>query len=222
LVHILMFPFNNSLKCVLFLMLFCTKFNSFGQSTHNLKFCSWTKENGLPNNFVNAVEKDKLGFLWIAANDGLCRYNGSNSLKVFRKAENKDSITNGLQSNNIRSLFCDSKGNLWIGTLNGGLTRFNPSTNEWITFQHNPRQKNSLSNNDVLAITEDSKQRIWIGTEDGLNLLNQNASSFTHFKLNKLKNGNPSAKAILTIFEDKKGWIWVGTWAGLSKNNTAP
>jgi len=209
-----MFSYINTVTKFLLFLYFLNPFLGFGQSAHSTIFFNWQKEDGLPSNLINAVEKDKIGFLWIATNDGLCRYNGPNSVEVYRQAKQGDSITNSLQSNYIRSLLCDSKGFLWIGTRYGGLTRFNPSKDKWITFQHEPGKKNSLSNNDILAITEDSKQRIWVGTEDGLNLFNQANETFTQFKLYDTYAKVQTTKAVLSIMEDDKGWIWAGTWSG--------
>lgn len=186
----------------------------FGQSSNNITFSSWQKEDGLPNNHINAISKDKLGFLWIATDEGLCRYDGPNLIKVYKSAEDGASASNSLKSNNIRTLLCDSKGYIWIGTRFGGLTRFHPPTNEWKTFQHDPQQENSLSNDEVLTILEDSKQRIWVGTENGLNLFNPSTSTFTRFRLKNKDNNQLSGKAILTVMEDQQGWIWAGVWAG--------
>jgi len=218
-------PWNYTLKNMiphfriiahLILLFLCFHLVCMGQPSNDTTFSNWQKKDGFPSNNIHAVVKDKLGFLWVATNDGLCRYDGPGVIKVYkqRQPENQDAASNTLQSDNIRALFCDSQGYLWIGTRFGGLTRFRPATNEWQTFRHNPDDENSLSYDEVLTIMEDSKQRIWVGTEDGLNLFNPSLSTFTHFKLNKIKGGSEASKAILTIFEDKKGWIWAGTWAG--------
>ena len=182
-----------------------------GQSSSRTKFSNWQKQDGLPNNNINAVIKDDLGFLWIATNDGLCRYDGPNSFKVFRQPNDENSNGGGLESNKIRSLFKDSKGYLWIGTLFGGITRYHPPTNDWTTYRHDSTLENSLSNDEVLTIFEDSKNQLWIGTEDGLNLFDPETGTFQRFKLNR---GKVQGTAVITILEDLNGWIWVGTWAG--------
>jgi len=189
-------------------------FFGFNQFTNNVTFSSWQKEDGLPSNYIYAIEKDTFGFLWIATNDGLCRYDGPNLIKIYQKQESEQAGKNSLQSNDIRSLFYDSKGYLWIGTRYGGLTSFNPSNNEWKTYRHKPQVKNSLSNDEILVIIEDSNHRIWIGTENGLNLFDRKTETFTQFKLDNTKAKVPTAKAVLSIMEDSKGWIWAGTWAG--------
>lgn len=42
----------------------------------NYNFCHITEEAGLPNNSVTAVMKDSFGYIWVATQDGLARYDG--------------------------------------------------------------------------------------------------------------------------------------------------
>ncbi|MBX2875125.1 MAG: hypothetical protein KTR30_23580 [Saprospiraceae bacterium] len=184
----------------------------FCQVDHNIRFTSITNTDGLPNNSINTIATDDLGFVWIGTNDGLCRYEGPNSIRTYRA--NDPPIEGGLQSSNVRALLLDSKNNLWIGTRLGGLTRFHQASGSWKTFRNDVEDPTSLSNDEVLTITEDSKGRIWVGTEDGLNVYDENADSFFSFKVDSDKPGTLLGKAVLAIFEDDKGWIWVGTWDG--------
>ena len=184
----------------------------FCQSNHNIIFNTINHADGLPHNTVNAIIKDDLGFVWVGTNDGLCRYEASNDIKVFRANDSK--IEGGLQSSSIRTLFLDSKDNIWIGTRLGGLTRFHQPSNTWQTFQNDKNNPSSISSNEILTIIEDSKGRLWVGTEDGLNVFNYETESFISFKANIDEQDALSGKAVVTVIEDKKGWIWVGTWAG--------
>ncbi len=193
-----------------FLLLLCLVYSelSFAQINH-LNFNTWTKENGLPSNLVHAVAKDQFGFLWIGTNDGLCRFDGPEAFKIYRKNDGK--TNNSLQSNYIRSLYNDSEGNLWIGTKSGGVTKFSQSNNTWKTYQYNddPR-KRDLNQSDVLSIFEDSDKRIWVGTEYGLNLYDKTADTFIDFKSNSTQDSIWTST--LAIMEDNNGWLWIGTW----------
>lgn len=182
------------------------------QSNHHIIFNTINHTDGLPHNTVNAIVKDDLGFVWVGTNDGLCRYEASNHIKVFRANDSK--IEGGLQSSSIRALFLDSRDNLWIGTRLGGLTRFHQPSNSWQTFRNDKDNAASISNDEILTITEDSKGRLWIGTEDGLNIFNYETESFVSFKANINEPDALTGKAVLSILEDDKGWIWIGTWAG--------
>lgn len=169
-----------------------------------------TQKNGLPSNYINQIIKDNQGLLWIATNNGLCRYETQDRIKVYQVRADSSTI----HSSNIWTIYADSKDNLWIGTRHGGLTRYHQPTDSWTTFKHNPTDSTSISNNEILSILEDHKGRIWIGTENGLNLFQSKTASFISFQVQK---GNPSAlraKAVLSLLEDSLHRLWIGTWGG--------
>lgn len=196
----------------LFLFYFAFSINLSGQPIDNIFFKNIDKKEGLPSNYVTDVIKDNLGFLWVATNDGLCRYDGPNTIKIFKA----DTILNkdGLRANHIQKIYVDSRDNLWIGTRLGGLTRYHQPSNTWKTFQHSPDIKNSISHNDILSIHEDSQHRLWVGTENGLNLYDYEKEIFTNFLVEENNPYSLKSGAILNIMEDHRGWIWVGTWGG--------
>ena len=70
---------------------------------------------GLPSNTVNRMAEDRYGYLWIATNDGLARYDGRN-YRIWRSED-------GLRDNRIWSVLVDARNELWIGTENAGLVR---------------------------------------------------------------------------------------------------
>lgn len=69
---------------------------------------------GLSQNDVADILQDSYGYMWIATNDGLCRYDGT-EFKIFSIGDA------GLESNLILSLLEDQRGNIWVGTANKGL-----------------------------------------------------------------------------------------------------
>ena len=78
------------------------------------------------------------------------------------------------------SIYEDKRGNLWIcsGFLThkdvGGLNLYNPTTESFIRYQHDPNDPTSLRTNAVLSTFEDSKGNFWVGTvNDGLHLMNR-------------------------------------------------
>lgn len=183
-----------------------------GQINKDIRFTTINNTNGLPGNTITAITKDDLGFIWIGTSDGLCRYEGQNIVKVYRA--NQPEIEGGLENSNIRSLFLDSKENLWIGTRLGGLTKFHQPSATWKTYRNDPNNPQTISNDEILVINEDEKGRIWVGTEDGLNVFDPETEIFTSFKSDK---NNPDAirgKAVLSICIDNQQNIWAGTWDG--------
>ena len=74
-------------------------------------------EDGLSSSTINSIIQDKKGFLWIATENGLNRYDGY-SFKVY--LHNPDD-SSSLSQNFIWSLAEDKDGFIWAGTEGGGL-----------------------------------------------------------------------------------------------------
>src|SRR5437667_3852710 len=72
----------------------------------------WLTENGLPQNTVHSIIQTKDGYVWIATEEGLARFDGV-KFTVFDKQNTPE-----LKSNDIRVLLADRRGALWIGTAN--------------------------------------------------------------------------------------------------------
>ncbi|NRB53901.1 MAG: hypothetical protein HRU41_40000 [Saprospiraceae bacterium] len=109
----------------------------------------------------------------------------------------------GLSVPLIWSTLEDSKGNLWFGTIGGGLSKYDG------TYFTHYTEKEGLSNSIIWSLCEDSKGNIWIGTRGG-GLTKFDGHSFTHFTTEGgLINNN-----IFTLLEDSKGDLWIGTNGG--------
>ncbi|MEL6989727.1 MAG: two-component regulator propeller domain-containing protein, partial [Bacteroidota bacterium] len=105
------------------------------QFTDDLNFNCIDNAIGLSNNYINDIEMDSLGFLWIGTNDGLCRYDSPTKINVYKKGDI------GLESSNIRAIHAGFNNNLWIGTNFGGVTKYNTITNEYRTYNNHPNDK---------------------------------------------------------------------------------
>lgn len=77
----------------------------------------WSVESGLPQISVLAMVQDEEGFIWLATQGGLARFDGQH-FTVFNTAN-----TPALPSNYITALLLDSQQQLWIGTANGLVKR---------------------------------------------------------------------------------------------------
>jgi PAS domain S-box-containing protein len=114
------------------------------------------------------------------------------------------SIEHGVAQSQVKALFEDSHGYLWIGTDGGGISVFNG-----ISFK-NYTQENGLSSNQIKSIYEDKKGHIWIGTKDGY-LCEFNGTKFLKYDYNK----GLTSQSVQAIIEDKSGNLWIGTKNGL-------
>ncbi len=110
-----------------------------------------------------------------------------------------------LVSQYIRSIFQDSNGNLWFGTLGEGVIRYDEKT---LTYFSNP---DGFINNTVYAINEDRNGNIWFGTDQGV--YKYDGKAFRNYnQKDGLSYLDISRKSILV---DKSGTIWVGTHGGV-------
>jgi signal transduction histidine kinase/ligand-binding sensor domain-containing protein len=82
------------------------------------RFDNWSTENGLPQNSVNAMVQTRDGYLWLATNGGLVRYDGVR-FTVFNTSN-----TSGITSNRLHCLAEAGDGALWIGTEDSGIIRY--------------------------------------------------------------------------------------------------
>lgn len=138
--------------------------------------------------------------------------NDPNTIKpnptVIRKFK-KDSLTANfdttLVSQYIRSIFEDSKGNLWFGTLGEGVVRYDTKTLTYFS------DSNGFNCSSVFSINEDKKGNLWFGTDQGV--YKYDGKSFKNYnQKDGLNHIDISRKSILV---DKSGTIWVGTHGGV-------
>ncbi len=178
------------------------------QSNQDIYFENLNRQQGLSSNSLNQIIQDDKGFLWCATFNGLNRFDGVNFQHI------KSNIPNDIiGGNHIRAIYWDKKGNLWIGTLKDGLSRYNPKTGVYTNFQADKNKEGTLSSNQILCFLEDSKGRLWVGTEAGLNLFDSETETFFNFLPSKDAN-SISALSVIGLEEDHRGWIWAATWAG--------
>ncbi len=122
------------------------------------------------------------------------------------------SLEEGISNNMIFSIYQDSKGFLWFGTM-FGLVRYDGVS--YKTFRHNPSDSNSISNDDVVSIFEDKEGFLWIGTYfGGLNRYDSRTGTFKRFLYSPEGTNTISSSTVWKIIQDKSGTMWFGTEGG--------
>jgi PAS domain S-box-containing protein len=108
---------------------------------------------------------------------------------------------------------------LWFGSVAQGLSRFDPETEQWTNFRHDPQDPHSLSGDAIWAIAEDPQGDLWIGTEaNGLNRFDYETGQFTHYEHDPDDPNSLSADQALAVEVDRSGAVWVGTqYGGLNR-----
>ena len=171
-------------------------------------------EDGLSQNSVMATTQDAQGYVWLATEDGLNRYDGYR-LKRFGRDRNDP---NGLVSNFIWNLQPDRSGNLWLAVKNGGVAKFDPRSETFTTFRHDPSDERSLSSDATRHVLVASDGVVWIGTTGGgLNSIEPRTGRITRFRHHEAATDSLSSDVVTAIAEDRSGAIWIATDDGLNR-----
>lgn len=167
-----------------------------------------TVYDGLSSDFVQFTLQDKKGYIWIATNKGLDRFDGKN-IKQFTY-DPQDSTS--LIYNYVLSMVMDKNDRLWVATRGGLCIKEEDDT--FTRFKTDANNKPALPHNNITALFEDSKGRMWVGTQNGLCLYNEASKTFKVFQYDEEDSTSIGLNSTEEIFEDSNGNIWVSTWAG--------
>jgi signal transduction histidine kinase/ligand-binding sensor domain-containing protein/CheY-like chemotaxis protein len=176
-------------------------------------FVRLSDDEGLTHSDVRAIAQDQEGFIWFGTRiGGLVRYDGYE----MKSYQNDPSDPNSL-GQVIWSLLADRTGTIWVGTERG-LSRFNPATETFVHFRHDPQRADSLPNDVVICIAEDAAGTIWVGTRRGLcRLDDRDTGRFTVFHRPAVVPGSLNKDTFRSIFEDTTtGLLWLGGSDGLA------
>ena len=171
-----------------------------------LRFERYTIDQGLASDWIQSITQDDHGYIWIATNGGVSRYDGYG----FTNFRNYPDDPSSLSDNFVHAVYTDSRGDVWVGTRYG-LNRFNAATNNFERFYHKASDPNSLPHSSVHSIYESDTGRLWIGTENGLAEYDRETGSFTSEWQQAGVSVSLSGSMITAISEDKNGRLWIGT-----------
>jgi signal transduction histidine kinase/ligand-binding sensor domain-containing protein/CheY-like chemotaxis protein len=175
------------------------------------KFKNIAIAQGLSNPYVTKVLQDNQGFIWVATQNGLFRFDGYD-FKTFR---HNPADPSSLADNFILNLFEDSEGILWVSTWHGGFARYHPKTQTFTNYRFDAKNPNSLSSDEVMAIDEGQNGILWIATlGGGLNRFDKNTNTFSHYRHDEKDPTSLSDDNLYTVLEDSQAVLWVGTRNG--------
>jgi ligand-binding sensor domain-containing protein/serine phosphatase RsbU (regulator of sigma subunit) len=154
----------------------------------------------LPDQNVNAIYKDKSGFMWFGTNKGIVKFLPGSDKKpvIFNQASN--SIYE-----DIRFFREDKDGNLWIGANEGGVIMYNMKTSR---FEAQPYINSILyRGGQVKAMEIDKENHLWIGTVEGVAVGTINEQNFQRYTL----MDSLTVSLITALYCDPNGNMWIGT-----------
>jgi len=171
-----------------------------------LEFTSIDSSDGLSSVTIFDIVQDSKGFIWLATQNGLNRYDGYQTLVFKFDPDDPYSISDDF----VEELFIDSLGQLWIGTRNG-LNRFDDATHRFHRYYHNPDDANSLASNHVTAIAEDAHQQLWVGTAgSGLSVFSPESETFRTVNTDHSKS-TLADNFINALYLDSDKVLWIAS-----------
>ncbi|TKG90674.1 hybrid sensor histidine kinase/response regulator [Puteibacter caeruleilacunae] len=149
--------------------------------------------------------------LYICNGTGITVYDSTKDKVVKDKYATK--LTTRLRYKAAQTVYEDSEHNIWIGSEDYGLYKYDLQSDTII----NITTSEGLSNNSISGIIEDNNGLIWVTTENGLNSVSKNLSSI---KTYNHTDGLPSNQFIPNcISKDSQNNIYMGTVNGLTVFN---
>lgn len=128
---------------------------------------SYNTTHGLDENSIYSIFKDSQGEIWTGSMDGICQFNIQS--QHFTLIKQLGAL--------VIEITEDSKGNLWIATLGGGLFRYSPQKNkEWKRYY----QEKGLNSLNINHLCINRENQIWAATSEGLYLYNPLKDTFEY------------------------------------------
>lgn len=155
----------------------------------------WTTADGLPGNTITDVIQDSRGIILLGTYDGLVFFDG---IEFDCKNRGNDSNFNFVSA---RSIFQDSKENIWIGSNDKGITVLSNSGKIFYL-----DTGSGLPNNSIRAFCEDKEGNVWVGTASGLVYITPDFKVTVPKGIDCLPKDN--IYLVTHLYSDTKGRVW--------------
>jgi signal transduction histidine kinase/ligand-binding sensor domain-containing protein/DNA-binding response OmpR family regulator len=195
-------------------------YNLIDKSVINLRK-SLTNDYTIADNAVYSLTKDREGGVWVSSFFGGINYLPKNYTNFTYYIGGKTHP--GMLGNTVREICPDKYGNLWLGTEDNGINRFDPRTNKMVNYSLlNPERKLSATNIHGLYAEGDT---LWIGSfNKGIELMHIPTGKVFKNYNSANTNGGLISNFILCFCRTRQGDLLVGTSNGIvifdKKNDT--
>jgi signal transduction histidine kinase/ligand-binding sensor domain-containing protein len=185
---------------------------SDAQINDRMHFERFRVEHGLPSNWVRDITQDKDGYLWLATEAGVTRYDGY-SFKTFSHV--RDDSTS-LSNDNVSDVLTDLNGVLWVATSNA-LNQFDSGTNRFFRYAHNPNDSTTIPSGIIGSLHQTRNGTLWVGMNNGeLASMDIATGRFTrhHLDRSRYMRNAPGTFVVTGLAEDSAGRLYVGIAGG--------
>ncbi|MCU4176075.1 ligand-binding sensor domain-containing protein [Carboxylicivirga sp. N1Y90] len=205
--HISERTYTIAFKLLLAVLILLSVVNNAGAQKRNYTFNRFSIDDGLSQNSVLSLLKDKRGFIWVGTSDGLNRYDGV-SVTVFEaNGGGEFSLINGFVFDLLEDVERDK---IYIATNGGGLSVFDQVSE---TFKHYVFDTipGTIVSDFTYALDMDVEGKVWITTTHGISVLDPDTEIITNYDNGDEANSVPK-EAITTILITSDNKKWFGTY----------
>ena len=168
------------------------------------------KEGELPSQYIYSLEEDINGHIWVGTDNGLVELDKDlNIVKSYQDA---------IGDSDVYNVYDDSKGNIWVCTLDNGLFKIDLDDKSVENYKNN-NSKISIPSNNVRDIISDSEGKLWIATDKGLCTFDYEREEFITYNKKSYQSNSLIDDEIFCLLKDSSGLIWIGTYSGISRFN---
>ncbi|MGU3389708.1 diguanylate cyclase domain-containing protein [Sphingomonas sp. M1A8_2b] len=180
-------------------------------ATADLLFKVAARDDGIPDaGLPRSVAQDGEGFVWIATDAGLARWDGTG----FKTYSTDPSLGAGaLPEPMVNLVFTDAVGRLWLGMSAEGLLRYDPATDGF----HRPPGRTALDHAHVQSIDDDGAGGLWVGSDIGLVHL-RGGDHVVDRARSGAASGLPAGN-VQAVRRDRAGVLWVASGTRLFRRN---
>lgn len=119
----------------------------------------------------------------------------------------------------VTALYSDEEKNMWFGSWDRVLYRYNRYTKSEEVFQKD-LSPYSFGNDEILCFRQDNSSNIWMGGKNsGLHIYDKKQNRFYNFQYDPSREGTIADNTINCIYIDRSGLVWLGTNKGVSIHN---
>ncbi|MGH8081052.1 MAG: ATP-binding protein [Lysobacter sp.] len=198
--------------CLLLLLLCCAQFANEAQARlpETPRFRRFGQEQGLPKSVV-AMELDHQGYLWIATEDGLARYDGVE----FALWRHTIGLSGSLPDNMLEDLYVDAGDRVWVASRDG-LSYLGAERKEFVRLSFTG--DDAACSDDVSYLTGTPDGAIWTATYTGhLCRISGDGRSVQHFRPGVGAGARLPRGPVTAMLADARGRLLVGTLNGLAR-----
>ncbi len=155
-------------------------------------------DQGLSQSSVYGMVQDRFGFVWLATDDGLNRFDGHR----WQQWQRND---RGLSRGSLRSLCLDTDDQLWLGLFDGGAHRLDTKQLKLSPVIPPDAGEQGVLAGAVNACLDDGNGNVWLATDSGLSQYDRTRQRFEHWPL---PGAAPSGARLLDLQKSADGSLF--------------